>query len=111
VPAGHPSYHPRHPHLVGTDCYGGPMGYGVALINTKTRKMTQLVTIPSGAKPPEQGDERFPFRNWGLWFPPRPYLNEPRPVWNADGSRLLFTSQESGRINLYVADTSDLEKI
>ena len=23
VPAGHPSYHPRKPHLVVTDCYGG----------------------------------------------------------------------------------------
>jgi Tol biopolymer transport system component len=108
VPAGHPSYHPRKRHLVVTDCYGGPMGYGLALVDTRSGEMRQLVTIPSGAKPPTAGDERFPFRNWGLWMPVRPYLNEPRPVWNADGSRLLFTSQESGRINLYVADTSDL---
>ncbi len=108
VPAGHPSYHPRKRHLIVTDCYGGPMGYGLALIDTRTGRMKQLVTIPSGAKPPTAGDERFPFRNWGLWIPVRPYLNEPRPVWNHDGSRLLFTSQESGRINLYVADTSDL---
>ncbi len=109
VPAGHPSYHPVKPHWIVTDCYGGPMGYGLALINTKTKKMSQLVTIPSGAKPPTPGDERFAFRNWGLWMPVRPYLNEPRPVWNADGSKILFTSHESGRINLYTVDTSDLE--
>lgn len=109
VPAGHPSYHPRHPHWILTDCYGGPMGYGLALIDTRTGRMSQLVTIPSGSKPVPPGDERFPFRNWGLWMPVRPYLNEPRPVWNADGSKVLFTSQESGRINLYTVDTSDLE--
>lgn len=109
VPSGHPSYHPTKHHWIVTDCYGGPMGFGLALINTKTKKMTQLVTIPSGAKPVVPGDERFAFRNWGLWIPVRPYLNEPRPVWNADGSKILFTSQESGRINLYTVDTSDLE--
>ncbi len=108
VPAGHPSYHPRKQHLIVTDSYGGPMGFGLALIDTRTKKMTQLVTIPSGAKPVQPGDERFPFRNWGLWMPVRPYLNEPRPVWNHDGSKILFTSQESGRINLYEVDTSDL---
>ena len=70
--------------------------------------MTQLVTIPLGSRPLQPADERFPFRNWGIWFPPREYLNEPRPVWNDDGSRLLYTSEESGRINLYVVDTSDL---
>ena len=108
VPAGHPSYHPLRPHLVVTDCYGGRMGNGLALINLKDGTMTQLVTIPLGSKPREPADERFPFRNWGIWFPPRQYLNEPRPVWNRDGSRILYTSQESGRMNLYVVDTSDL---
>ena len=108
VPAGHPSYHPLKPHLVVTDCYGGRMGNGLALINLKDGSMTQLVTIPLGSKPEQPADERFPFRNWGIWFPPRQYLNEPRPVWNNDGSRLLYTSEESGRMNLYVVDTSDL---
>ena len=108
VPAGHPSYHPLKPHLVVTDCYGGRMGNGLALINLRDGSMTQLVTIPLGAKPEQAADERFPFRNWGIWFPPRRYLNEPRPVWNHDGSKLLYTSEESGRLNLYVVDTSDL---
>jgi Tol biopolymer transport system component len=108
VPAGHPSYHPRKPHLIVTDCYGGPLGYGLAVLNTRTGELKQLVTIPSGARPPAPADDRFPFRNWGLWMPQRPYLNEPRPVWSADGARLLFTSEESGRMNLYVADTSGL---
>ncbi|MDE0105140.1 MAG: hypothetical protein OXN89_22410 [Bryobacterales bacterium] len=108
VPAGHPSYHPLKPHLVVTDCYGGRMGNGLALINLKDGSMTQLVTIPLGSKPEQPADERFPFRNWGIWFPPRQYLNEPRPVWNDDGSKLLYTSEESGRMNLYVMDTSDL---
>ena len=108
VPAGHPSYHPLKPHLVVTDCYGGRMGNGLALIDLKDGSMTQLVTIPLGSRPVQPADERFPFRNWGIWFPPREYLNEPRPVWNDDGSRLLYTSEESGRINLYVVDTSDL---
>ena len=108
VPAGHPSYHPLKPHLVVTDCYGGRMGNGLALINLEDGSMTQLVTIPLGPKPKQPADERFPLRHWGIWFPPRQYLNEPRPVWNNDGSRLLYTSQESGRMNLYVVDTSDL---
>lgn len=108
VPAGHPSYHPKKPHLIVTDCYGGPLGYGLAVLNTQTGELKQLVTIPSGARPAKPADDRFPFRNWGLWMPQRPYLNEPRPVWNADGSRLLFTSEESGRMNLYVVDTSGL---
>lgn len=108
VPAGHPSYHPRKPHLVVTDCYGGEMGNGLALINLKTQKMTQLVTVPLGSRPEVAADERFQFRNWGIWFPPRKYLNEPRPVWNHDGSKILYTSEESGRMNLYVVDTSDL---
>ena len=108
VPAGHPSYHPLKPHLVVTDCYGGRMGNGLALINLKDGSMSQLVTIPLGSKPEQPADERFPFRNWGIWFPPRQYLNEPRPAWNQDGSKLLYTSEESGRTNLYVVDTSDL---
>ena len=78
------------------------------MANTKTGRMQQLVTIPLGAKPEVYPDERFPFRNWGLWMPPRKYLNEPRPVWSSDGTKLLYTSEESGRINLYVVDTSDL---
>lgn len=108
VPAGHPSYHPRKPHLIVTDCYGGPMGNGLAIINTKTGEMKQLVTIPQGEKSMAGADDRFPFRNWGLWMPQRRFLNEPRPVWNSDGSKILFTSEESGRTNLYVVDTSDL---
>ena len=87
VPAGHPSYHPLKPHLVVTDCYGGRMGNGLALIDLKDGSMTQLVTIPLGSMPVQPADERFPFRNC---------------------SRLLYTSEESGRINLYVVDTSDL---
>ncbi len=108
VPAGHPSYHPRKPHLIVTDCYGGEMGNGLALINLRTQQMTQLVTIPLGSRPEQPADDRFPFRNWGIWFPPRKFLNEPRPVWNDDGSRILYTSQESGRMNLYVVNVSDL---
>ncbi|HUG80691.1 MAG TPA: hypothetical protein VML01_03445 [Bryobacterales bacterium] len=108
VAAGHPSYHPLKQHLIVTDCYGGEYGNGLALINTKTARMQQLVTIPQGAKPEVAPDERFPFRNWGLWMPARKYLNEPRPVWSNDGSKLLYSSEESGRINLYVVDTSDL---
>ena len=108
VPAGHPSYHPLKPHLVVTDCYGGRMGNGLALIDLKDGSMSQLVTIPLGSMPEQPADERFPFRNWGIWFPPRQYLNEPRPVWSHDGSKLLYTSEESGRTNLYVVDTSDL---
>jgi hypothetical protein len=91
-----------------TDCYGGPLGYGLAILNTQTGELKQLVTIPRGVKPATPADARFPFRNWGLWMPQRPYLNEPRPVWNADGTQVLFTSEESGRQNLYVVDTSDL---
>ncbi|MBI1355330.1 MAG: hypothetical protein GC160_13355 [Acidobacteria bacterium] len=108
VPAGHPSYHPLKQHLVVTDVYGGPLGNGLALIDLKAGTIRPLVTIPLGAKPELPADERFPFRNWGLWFPARKYLNEPRPVWNQDGTKILFTSQESGRINLYIVDTSDL---
>ncbi|MEZ5361300.1 MAG: hypothetical protein R2748_02885 [Bryobacterales bacterium] len=108
VPAGHPSYHPTKQHLIVTDCYGGPMGNGLAIIDTKANTMRQLVTIPLGSKPDEPADSRFPFRNWGIWFPARKYLNEPRPVWNKDGSKVLFTSQESGRLNLYIVDTSGL---
>lgn len=108
VPAGHPSYHPLKPHLVVTDCYGGEMGNGLALINLEKQTMEQLVTIPMGSRPEPIADERLPFRNWGIWFPPRKYLNEPRPVWNKDGSKLLYTSEESGRMNLYVVDTSGL---
>ena len=108
VPAGHPSYHPLKPHLVVTDCYGGRMGNGLALLNLRDGSMSQLVTIPLGSRAEQPADERFPFRNWGIWFPPRKYLNEPRPVWNHDGSKLLYTSEESGRMNLYVVDTSDL---
>lgn len=109
VPAGHPSYHPTKPHLIVTDCYGGPMGNGLAIINTKTGRMEQLVTIPLGASAAPPADDRFPFRNWGLWIPQRQFLNEPRPVWNKDGTKVLFTSEESGRSNLYVVDTSGLQ--
>ncbi len=109
VSAGHPSYHPTKPHWIVTDCYGGDMGNGLALIDTRTGKQTQLVTIPLGSRPEPAADGRFPFRNWGLWIPQRKYLNEPRPVWNADGSRILFTSEESGRMNIYTVDTSDLQ--
>jgi len=108
VPAGHPSYHPTKPHLVVTDCYGGEFGNGLALIDLKAGGIKQLVTIPLGSKPEVYPDDRFSFRNWGVWIPPRKYLNEPRPVWNADGSKLFYTSEESGRMNLYVVDTSDL---
>lgn len=108
VPAGHPSYHPVKPHLVITDSYGGEMGNGLALIDLQAQTMTQFATIPLGSKHRTPADERFPFRNWGIWSPPRRYLNEPRPVWNHDGSKVLYTSEESGRINLYVADASDL---
>ncbi|MEZ5399492.1 MAG: hypothetical protein R2729_07465 [Bryobacteraceae bacterium] len=108
VPGGHPSYHPLKPHLIVTDCYGGPLGYGIALLNTQTGELKQLVTIPTGARPAGPADDRFPFRNWGLWMPQRPYLNEPRPVWSPDGKKLLYTSEESGRMNLYVVDTGDL---
>ena len=108
VPSGHPSYHPRKPHLIVTDCYGGDFGNGLALINLQTNTMEQLVAIPLGSKPETYPDERFPFRNHGIWAPPRKYLNEPRPVWSQDGSKVLSTSEESGRLNLYVVDTSDL---
>lgn len=108
VPAGHPSYHPLKPHWIVTDCYGGPMGNGLAIVDTRTGEMQQLVTIPLGEKSASPADDRFPFRNWGLWIPQRRFLNEPRPVWNSDGSKVLFTSEESGRMNLYVVDTSDL---
>ena len=88
VPAGHPSYHPLKPHLVITDSYGGEMGNGLALIDLQAQTMTQFATIPLGSKHRPPADERFPFRNWGIWFPPRRYLNEPRPVWNHDGSKV-----------------------
>lgn len=104
----HTSYHPTKPHLIVTDCYGGDFGNGIALIDLKKNEMRQLVTIPLGSKPDVYPDERFPFRNWGLFMPPRKYLNEPRPVWSEDGNKLLYTSEESGHINLYVVDTSDL---
>jgi hypothetical protein len=109
VAAGHPSYHPVKPHWIVTDCYGGEMGNGLALIDTRTGEMKQLVTIPIGSRPEPAADSRFAFRNWGIWMPPRKYLNEPRPVWNSDGSKVLFTSEESGRMNLYTVDTSDLQ--
>ncbi|MDA0348341.1 MAG: hypothetical protein O3C43_17905 [Verrucomicrobia bacterium] len=108
VPAGHPSYHPLKPHLVITDCFGGEFGYGIAVINLKTKEQKQLVTIPLGIEPPKLADPRFPFRNWHIWMPARKYLNEPRPVFNKDGTKVLYTSEESGRFNLYVVDTSDL---
>jgi hypothetical protein len=84
------------------------MGEGLAIVDTKARTMRQLVTVPMGAKTAAPPDERFPFRNWGVWFPARKFLNEPRPVWNQDGSKLLYTSEESGRFNLYVVDTGGL---
>jgi hypothetical protein len=96
------------PHLVVTDCYGGDFGYGLALINLRTQEIKQLVTIPQGSKPIDYPDPRWPYRNWHVFFPPRLYLNEPRPVWNRDGSKVLYTSEESGCMNLYVANTSDL---
>jgi Tol biopolymer transport system component len=108
VPAGHPSYHPLKQHLVVTDCYGGEFGNGLAILNLQTGEAKQLVTIPLGSKPESPADDRFPFRNWGIWIPPRKYLNEPRPVWNKDGTKVFYTSEESGRMNLYVVDTSDL---
>ncbi|MEO7651446.1 MAG: hypothetical protein ABIZ80_13355, partial [Bryobacteraceae bacterium] len=104
----HTSYHPRKQNLVLADTYGGDFGNGLMVLDTNTGKARHLVSIPQGAGPDKQADERFPFRNFGLWFPPRKYLNEPRPVWNADGSQVFYTSEESGRINLFVADTSDL---
>ena len=85
------------------------MGSALAIINTKTGAMKQLVTTPLGSKMATPADGRFPFRNWGLWIPQRPFLNEPRPVWNKDGTKVLFTSEESGRSNLYVVDPSDLQ--
>ncbi len=109
VPGVHASYHPLKPHLILMDCYGGDFGNGLAIINLKTNEMKQLVTIPLGAKPEPAADERFPFTNWGLFWPARKYLNEPRPVWNKDGTKVFFTSEESGRINMYTVDTSDLE--
>ncbi|MEZ5391729.1 MAG: hypothetical protein R2724_02370 [Bryobacterales bacterium] len=51
VPAGHPSYHPTKQHLIVTDCYGGPMGNGLAIIDTKANTMRQLVTIPWAQNP------------------------------------------------------------
>ena len=108
VPAGHRSEDPTKPHRVVTDVYGGPLGNGLALIDLRARTIRTLVTAPLGAKPEMPADERFPFRNWGIWFPARKYLNEPRPVWNRDGSKILYTSQESGRLNLYVIETGDL---
>ncbi len=108
VPAGHPSYHPTKPHLVLTDVYGGPLGNGLALIDLEAQTIRTLVNAPLGAEPETPPDERFPFRNWGIWFPARKYLNEPRPVWNGDGSKVLYTSEESGRMNLYVVETGDL---
>ena len=108
VPAGHPSYHPSKQHLIVTDCYGGDFGNGLALVNLKANTIGQLVAIPLGSKPEVYPDERFPFRNHGIWAPPRKYLNEPRPVWSKDGSKVFYTSEESGRLNLYVVDTSDL---
>ncbi len=70
VAAGHPSYHPLKPHLIVTDYYGGWMGNGLALIDLESRSMRQLVTIPLGSVEEAPPDERFPFRNWGIWFPP-----------------------------------------
>ena len=104
----HSSYHPKKQNLVLGDSYGGEFGNGLVLIDIDAGKARQLVTIPQGAGADPLADERFPFRNFGLWMPPRKYLNEPRPVWSDDGSRVLYTSQESGRINLYVADTADI---
>ncbi|MBK9166381.1 MAG: PD40 domain-containing protein [Bryobacterales bacterium] len=106
--AVHCSYHPGRPNLVLGDCYGGEFGNGLVLVDLESRTARHLVSIPQGAGADPVADERFPFRNFGLWMPPRKYLNEPRPVWNADGTRVLYTSEESGRINLYIADTSDL---
>lgn len=104
----HTSYHPRKQHLVLADTYGGEFGNGLMVLDTNTGNARHLVSIPQGAGADVPADERFPFRNFGLWFPPRKYLNEPRPVWSADGSQVFYTSEESGRINLYIADTSDL---
>ena len=84
------------------------MGNGLTLVNLKDVSMTQLVTIPLGSKPGQPADERFPFRNWRTWFPPPQYLSEPRPVWNRNGSKRLYTSEESGRMTLYIVDTSGL---
>lgn len=103
----HSSYHPSNQKLVLADSYGGDFGNGLVLVDIAAGKARQLVTIPQGAGADPLADERFPFRNFGLWMPPRKYLNEPRPVWSADGSQVLYTSQESGRINLYVVDTAD----
>jgi len=108
ISAVHGSYHPRKLNVVMADCYGGDFGNGLVLVDVEKKKARQLVSIPQGEGAEKYADERFPFRNFGLWFPPRRYLNEPRPVWNSDGSRVLYTSEESGRINLYVADTSDV---
>lgn len=47
---GASSYHPTKPHLIVTDCYGGPMGSELAIIDAKTGEMKQLVTIPLGSK-------------------------------------------------------------
>lgn len=108
VPAGHPSYHPTNPNLVITDVYGGPLGNGLAVVDLEKQTIRTLVNAPLGAEPEKPADDRFPFRNWGIWFPARKYLNEPRPVWSKDGSKVFYTSQESGRLNLYIVDTGDL---
>ena len=109
VPGVHASYHPLKQHLVVIDCYGGEFGNGLAIVDLKKNEMIQLVTVPLGSKPEAAADDRFPFRNWGLFMPPQKYLNEPRPVWNKDGTKILFTSEESGHMNMYVVDTSDLQ--
>lgn len=108
VPAGHPSYHPTKQNLVLTDVYGGPLGNGLAIIDLEKKTVKTLVDAPMGATPEQPADDRFPFRNWGIWFPARKFLNEPRPVWSEDGSKVFYTSEESGRLNLYIIDTSDL---
>ena len=105
--AGNPSYDPPKPRSGMTDCYGGRTENGLALINLNDRAMTLLVTMPLGSKPEQPGDERSPICNWGRWFPPRRYLDEPRPVWNHNASKHFHTREASGRLNLYVVDTSD----
>jgi hypothetical protein len=108
LPAGHPSFHPVHQHLLVTDCYGGRFGYGIVLIDLRAQRLEHLASQPFGEDPataPEAHAHDPP--NWGSWSYTRSRVNA-HPCWNRSGTAVLFNDLSVGISQLYEVDTSDL---
>jgi len=79
---GHPSVNPTDHSKIVTDSYGGKFGEGVLLVDADTGEVEKLASLPTTSNHSHTGFHAH-------------------PVWNRDGTRILYNSDRTGTCNIY----------